>query len=112
MDQATAAFHEEDDNAIQTCLVIKGLSTIAPTAETNNQMLLMIQFMDELGDKYRFILKKHKENETYHKEKFKESLSSLTKLYEHQARINMEQIISTQLSNAEQKIQQQLHKLV
>jgi hypothetical protein len=33
MDQATAAFHEEDDNANQTCLVIEELSTIAPTTE-------------------------------------------------------------------------------
>jgi predicted ABC-class ATPase len=98
MDQATAAFHEEDNNANQTCLVIEGLSTIAPTAATNNQMLLLIQFIDKLGDKYRRILKEHKENETYHKEKFKESLSNLTKLYKHQARINMEHIITTQLS--------------
>jgi hypothetical protein len=36
--------------------VIEGFSTIAMTAETNNQMLLMIQFMDKLGDKYRRIL--------------------------------------------------------
>jgi hypothetical protein len=112
MDQATAAFHEEDNNASQTCLAIEGLSTIALTAETNNQMLLMIQFMDKLGDKYRHILKEHKENETCQKEKFKELLSNLTKLYEHQARINMEHIITTQSSNAEQKMQQQLHKLV
>jgi hypothetical protein len=112
MDQATVAFHEEDNNANQTRLVIEGLSTIAPTAETNNQMLLMNQFMDELGDKYRRILKEHEESKTYHKEKFKESLSNLTKLYEHQARINMEHIITTQSSNAEQKMQQQLHKLV
>jgi hypothetical protein len=56
VDQATAAFHEEDNNANQTRLVIEGFSTIAMTAETNNQMLLMIQFMDKLGDKYRRIL--------------------------------------------------------
>jgi hypothetical protein len=85
--------------------VIEGLSSIAPTAESNNQMLLLIQFMDKLGDKYHQILKEHKENKTYHKEKFKETLSNLTKLYEHQARINMEHIITTQPSKAEQKMQ-------
>jgi hypothetical protein len=61
-------------------------------------MLLMIQFMDKLGEKYHHILKEHKENRTYHKEQFKETLSNLTKLYKHQARINMEHIITTQSS--------------
>jgi hypothetical protein len=72
----------------------------------------MIQLMDESGEKYHRILKEHKENKNYHKEQFKETLSKLTKLYKHQARINTEHIITTQSSNAEQQMQQQLHKLV
>jgi hypothetical protein len=112
MDQATAAFQEEDNNANQTCLVIEGLSTIAPTAATNNQMLLMIQFMDKLGDKYHWVLRNtRKTKDTIRKNSRKRS-PKLDQALWTSSEINMEHIITTQSSNAEHKMQQQLHKLV
>jgi hypothetical protein len=53
-----------------------------------------------------------KENIGCHKEKFEATLTNLTNLYEHQARINMEHIITTQSSDAEQNMKRQLNMLV
>jgi hypothetical protein len=113
MDQATAEFHQRNDQVDTISrMTIAGLGTLEPTEESARPMAQLIRYMEDLGNKYRRIIKEYEDNIAQHKADFKETLTRLTNLYEQQARINMEQIITTQSSNAEQKMQRQLHTLV
>jgi hypothetical protein len=114
LDAATAAFHNDDNDGLtpSTNILIQGLGTLQPTAESQTQMQSLIKYMNALNAKYRRWIQEYKENKKNHKDAFQATLSALTKRFEDQARHNIEHIVTTVSSQTERNIQQKISTML
>jgi hypothetical protein len=118
MDKATEEFHrtDKDDKSRGQkgqdghSLVIDGIGS--PFTATNETALKNLnKYMEDLGDKYRRIIKEHEDMKNNHEQAFRQTLQDIARRYEQQARINMEHIITTQSGQAESNFTAQLQKI-
>jgi hypothetical protein len=90
------------------------IDRIGPPFRATNPgaMSALIQYIDDLQEKYRRIIKEYKETKASHEEAFKNTVLTIANKYKQTARHNMEYIITTQPSKAKMIFTKKLHSIL